>query len=69
MLDVNIPNVTGTAGEATVTVRGRSGNTYVIQSMPPIPDGVVPEGIRINSVEATLLTANEDIATALTSGL
>lgn len=48
-----------------MTVRGRSGNTYVIQSMP---DGIVPEGIRINSVEATILTPNEDIASALGSG-
>lgn len=53
------------AGAPTLTVRGPNGNTYFIQSMP---DRVVREGIRINSVEATILTPNEDIATALASG-
>lgn len=61
-------NMNVNTGEPSVTVRGRNGNTYFIQSVPSIPDGVVPEGIRINSVEATILTANEDIAAALTSG-
>ena len=52
-------------GGPSVTVNGRSGDTFVIQSMP---EGLLPEGIRINSMEATILTPNDDIAAALTGG-
>ena len=34
-----------------------------------MPENIVPEGIRINSVEATILTPNDDIASALGAGM
>lgn len=60
-----IPSNETNNGEPDVTVRSRNGNTYVIQSMA---DGSMPEGIRINSMEATILTPADDIAAALTGG-
>ena len=60
-----IPSNESNNGESGVTVRSRNGNTYVIQSMA---DGSMPEGIRINSMEATILTPADDIAAALTGG-
>lgn len=59
-------NDDASGGASTVTMRARGGNTFVIQSMPSLPDGVLPDGIRINSVEATILAPNEDLASALT---
>ena len=51
-----------------MTMRARGGNTFMIQSMPSLPDGVLPDGIRINSVEATILAPNDDLAAAFTGG-
>lgn len=61
-------NGNSAGGTPTVTMRTRGGNAFVIQSMPSISDSVLPGGIRINSVEATILTPNDDLAAAFTGG-